>query len=79
MNSTNNNITTITLTRTSTAASKYLFELTPKSKKKSISLFALDIESLPCTAFLVPSKPNLARSESGRVEAARDIFAGLLD
>ena len=73
MNSTNNYTTTSISTRRST----YLFELTPKSKKKSISLFALKIESLPCTAFLVPSNPNLARSESGRVEAARDTFAGL--
>ena len=54
-----------------------LFELTPKSKKKSISFRALRMESLPCVAFLVPSRPNLARRESGRVDAASEIFAGL--
>ena len=54
-----------------------LFELTPKSKKKSISFLALIMESLPCVAFLVPSRPNFARRESGRVDAASETFAGL--
>ena len=54
-----------------------LFELTPKSKKKSISFRALRMESLPCVAFLVPSRPNLARRDSGRVDAASETFAGL--
>jgi hypothetical protein len=42
----------------------------PLLNQKSVSLFIEPIESLPCTAFLVPSVPNAARNVLGAVYLA---------
>jgi hypothetical protein len=45
-------------------------------KKKSVSLFQLGPESLPCTAFLVLSVPNNALTELGAVYLAWSVLVG---
>lgn len=45
-------------------------------KKKSVSLFQLGPESLPCTAFLVLSVPNKALIEYGEFYYATRVLVG---